>query len=61
MHDVWDSIRRSKYVIADVTAANPNVMYELGLAHAAGRTPLLISQNMKKIPFDIQNLQNHSI
>jgi hypothetical protein len=31
-------------IIADVTEGNPNVMYELGHAHARGITPLLFSR-----------------
>jgi hypothetical protein len=37
-------LRDCDAVIADVTACSPNVMYEVGLAHAFGRKPLLLWQ-----------------
>jgi hypothetical protein len=40
-------------VIADLTRGNPNVFYELGLAHALGNDVILLSQT--KIPFDLKN------
>ena len=36
MADIWEQIRRADIVIADLTTRNPNVLYELGLAHAQG-------------------------
>lgn len=41
-------------VLADVTEVNPNVMYELGCAHARGIEPLLFSRRMfseGQVPF----------
>ena len=35
-------LRESDAVVADVTTLSPNVMYEVGLAHAYGRKPLLL-------------------
>ena len=47
----------SRVLIADITDNNPNVIYELGLAH--GRflrdKTILISQDVAKIPFDIKD------
>lgn len=37
---VLESILQSDFVIADITGANPNVMYELGFARAA-RVPVI--------------------
>ena len=36
MHDVLQGIALADLVIADLTGANPNVFYELGIAHALG-------------------------
>lgn len=52
--NIFESIRSSKVVIADITEKNPNVYYELGLAHAMNKTVVLISQNVSDLPFDIQ-------
>jgi nucleoside 2-deoxyribosyltransferase len=35
-------LRECDAVVADVTTRSPNVMYEVGLAHAVGRKPLLL-------------------
>lgn len=48
-------IIRSRFLIANITGRNPNVMYELGLAHAFGKPTIIISQNFTDIPFDLNN------
>lgn len=40
----FDAIEECRALIADVTEANPNVMYEIGYAHGKGITPLLFSR-----------------
>ena len=42
-------------VIAVIDGRNPNVFYELGLAHALGKTVVMISGGLEDIPFDIQS------
>ena len=44
----------SEVMIADITTTNPNVMYELGIRHAAqSRITVLIKGGQQQIPFDI--------
>jgi nucleoside 2-deoxyribosyltransferase len=43
---IWHGINQAKVCIADVTGRNPNVMYELGLAHAAGKPVVQIVQDV---------------
>jgi hypothetical protein len=31
--DVWTAIKGAKAIVADCTSRNPNVFYEIGLAH----------------------------
>ena len=50
-HDIWDGITGSEIIIADLTGANPNVTYEVGLADAIGRRVILIAQH-QEVPFD---------
>jgi len=50
-HDIWQSITGSNVIVADLSGANANVSYEIGLADAIGREVILISQDTK-IPFD---------
>lgn len=53
--DIWLYIQKSAWVIADLTGRNPNVFYELGLAHAIGRNPILLTQNIDDVPFDLRH------
>lgn len=54
MNRVWQDIRRSEVVVADLTGENPNVFYEMGLAHALGKTTILIKQkDTPRVPFDL--------
>lgn len=45
-------IRDSDLVIADVSGANPNVMYELALRHAVGKCTIVVG-DYNNLPFDI--------
>ena len=40
-------------VIADITDANANVMYEVGFAQAQNRPLILISSSGRSVPFDL--------
>ena len=65
--DIWDNpaiiddvaalIDRSSIVVVDCTGKNPNVFYELGLAHAWGKEVIIITQNAADIPFDLQHIR----
>ncbi len=57
MQDVVGLIDRSRVVIADCTGRNPNVFYEVGIAHTLGREVLLITQADSDIPFDLRHLR----
>lgn len=47
------AIRDYELVVADLSGANPNVMYELGLRHATGKCVIEISE-WERLPFDVQ-------
>lgn len=53
--DIWENIKKSKFLIADLTGRNPNVFYELGLAHALLKEVILLTQNLNDIPFDLRH------
>lgn len=57
MNDVTRSISEAELIIADLTGKNPNVMYELGLAHAAKKPVIMLTQDEKDIPFDIMHIR----
>jgi nucleoside 2-deoxyribosyltransferase len=55
--DIWNAINSCRIVIADCTGRNPNVFYEIGMAHTLGKPVILISQNKDDIPFDVQYIR----
>jgi hypothetical protein len=57
MEDIWASLNQSGIVIAECTGRNPNVVYELGIAHTLGKKVIIVTQNEKDIPFDLQNFR----
>jgi tetratricopeptide (TPR) repeat protein len=57
MSDVTRLIYQSDLVIADLTGRNPNVMYELGLAHAAQKPVVMIAQHDTDVPFDLSHVR----
>jgi hypothetical protein len=57
IQDIWASIRRARLVVAELSGRNPNVMYEVGLAHAIGKPIILLTRNQDDVPFDIKGLR----
>jgi len=55
--DIWERINRARFLIAELTDRNPNVFYELGLAHALSKDVILITQSMEFVPFDLKSLR----
>ncbi len=58
IQDVVSLIDRSRVVVCDCTGKNPNVFYEVGIAHTLGREVILITQNEGDIPFDVGHLRH---
>jgi hypothetical protein len=57
IQDVVSLIDRSHVIICDCTGRNPNVFYEIGIAHTLGREVILITQAAADIPFDLRHLR----
>jgi hypothetical protein len=55
--DIWRSIKQSPVLLADLTGLNPNVFYELGLAHGTQKPAVLITDNIEDVPFDLRSLR----
>lgn len=47
----------SQLVVANISGRNPNVFYELGIAHALGKDVILISRSKDDITFDLSSSQ----
>ncbi|HCT5133759.1 TPA: hypothetical protein OTZ50_003543 [Aeromonas hydrophila] len=45
---------KARVVIANINGRNPNVFYELGLAHALEKPTLITSKTAHEIPFDLR-------
>ena len=55
LQDIICSIVSCDLIVADLTGANPNVFYELGLAHALRKPVILLTQDLSDIPFDLKS------
>jgi hypothetical protein len=57
INDIWRNINEARIIIADLTHRNPNVFYEVGIAHTLGKDVILISQVENDIPFDLRHIR----
>lgn len=57
LQSIVRGIAESNLVIADITGRNPNVFYELGIAHSMGKAVLIISKVVEDIPFNVAQLR----
>ena len=55
MEKVWDGICAAQLILADCTEKNPNVFYEIGMAHTVGKKVVLITRSDKDVPSDIKH------
>jgi hypothetical protein len=53
---ILNGIRRSAFVIADVSDVSPNVFYEVGFAEGSARDVVLTAKEGTKLPFDLVDL-----
>lgn len=53
--DIVEGIIDADIILADLTSQNPNVFYELGIAHAVGNKTIMTCQSVDEVPFDIAN------
>lgn len=54
---IWAGISNATVLLAELTSRNPNVFYELGLAHAIKKPVVLVSSNEEDVPFDLQHVR----
>jgi nucleoside 2-deoxyribosyltransferase len=50
MPDIWRFLNEAKVLVADLAGRNPNVFYELGLAHALQKPLILVTNNFDDVP-----------
>lgn len=51
--ELWHAVNRSSAIVADLTGADPEVMYALGIAHTLGKETVLIYPQGSKYLTDI--------
>lgn len=51
------AIQQARLCIADVSDKNPNVLYEVGIAHSLGKPTVLLTKQMNDIPFDLKSMR----
>ena len=56
---IWRGINSAKVLVAELTQRNPNVFYELGLAHALDKPVVLVCSRTSEqdVPFDLQHIR----
>jgi len=57
IEDIIKLIISADVLIVDLTTKNPNVFYELGIAHAIEKPTILITQSMADVPFDVPHIR----
>jgi hypothetical protein len=57
IEDIWELTKSAQIILADLTGRNPNVLYELGLAHAIAKPVVMVTQSIQDIPFDLTGLR----
>lgn len=55
LRHIAKAIASAGIVIANIDGRNPNVFYELGIAHAMDKEVLLVASAKDEIPFDFRN------
>ena len=58
-NEITDAIQRADLIVADVSDKNPNVMYELGYAHALRKQTILLlsTEHSGDVPVDLAGYQ----
>ena len=57
VNDIWRYTKQAKVILADLTTTNPNVLYELGLAHAITKPVIIVTDYLEQVPFDLRSLR----
>lgn len=57
IEQVWNGIQAAEILVAELTSRNPNVFYELGLAHALGKPVVLVTGAGEDVPFDLRHIR----
>lgn len=51
------AIQQARLCVADLSDRNPNVLYEVGIAHTLGKPTVLLTTDAEDIPFDLRTIR----
>ena len=57
LNDIWKHTQDASVILADLSGKDPNVFYELGLAHAIQMPAVLIAGSLDDVPFDVRGVR----
>ncbi|MDD1775975.1 MAG: RDD family protein [Candidatus Methanomethylicus sp.] len=52
---IWKALFHADLIVADLSYANPNVVYEIAVAQCLGKKVLLLTNDINTIPFDLRS------
>lgn len=55
LKDIVQAIYDADIIIANLTGLNPNVFYELGIAHTLNKKVIIITEDISTLPFDLKS------
>lgn len=55
LKDIVQAIYDADIIIANLTGLNPNVFYELGVAHTLNKKVIIITEDISTLPFDLKS------
>lgn len=55
LKDIVRGIDHADLIVAELTSLNPNVLYELGIAHALLKPTVMLTQDIESVPFDLRS------
>lgn len=55
LKDIVHGIHNADIILADLSTLNPNVFYELGIAHTLNKKVIIITQSLEELPFDLRS------
>ena len=55
LKDIIQAIYEADIIIANLTGLNPNVFYELGVAHTLNKKVIIITEDVSTLPFDLKS------
>jgi len=56
--DVCTFVQTAEVIVVDLSDLNPSVLYVLGLCHGLGRCPIVLTRQIRQLPFNLHTLRH---